>query len=483
MSRINLKRPQCAELPLPPSPKRLKSTTSLTGFQSKGSGCHLATHLTLDKGETPRIRRHCFLEVDGAPDPVCISSEDAVKALVQTYCSYFINPLDESDDSFMPHRTDYPVVELEYPNTNSSERFILLCPKDRDHYNPIQDLQATFFLTVIVRVSVYLTPAQRALFGPLPNDRGTSFTTSGYGILTERCSFVSDNPDNLSTVSNDPNHLCSLQDSIDRQDGPSFFKTVTAINIILRGLKYPPVLDACENLQQNQLKDMVHSWSATGVPPKVVCRIYEEAYQRSVGPNVQLLKNHSGSLVYGEVLPRLVQEFITRTQLREDSLFLDLGSGVGNVLCQVSLQTGCRSHGIELNRPVAKIARSFVANFKARCRMWGISPGKIELEEGDMVVSGRVESLIREADVVLVNNRKFEPALNYQLLSKRFGNLKEGAYILSLEPFANDRVPSRNVGNDVSGILAMKTLTYHPDDASWGPGGGTYYLHCVVRNR
>lgn len=60
----------------------------------------------------------------------------------------FSNPSDPSDTSFDPHETDYPVVELEYPGHGASERFILLAPKDKDHYNPIMDLEKTLYTIV-----------------------------------------------------------------------------------------------------------------------------------------------------------------------------------------------------------------------------------------------------------------------------------------------------------------------------------------------
>lgn len=35
----------------------------------------------------------------------------------------FKNPADPNDKSFEVHPTDYPTVELEYPNTHASERY------------------------------------------------------------------------------------------------------------------------------------------------------------------------------------------------------------------------------------------------------------------------------------------------------------------------------------------------------------------------
>ena len=39
--------------------------------------------------------------------------------------------------------------------------------------------------------------------------------------------------------------------------------------------------------------------------------------------------------------------------------------------------------------------------------MWGVRMGDVELEEGDMLRSAKVDQLVKEADVVLVNNKVF----------------------------------------------------------------------------
>lgn len=60
----------------------------------------------------------------------------------------FSNPIDPVDESFAPHPTKYPVTELEYPNNGASERFIILAPRDKDHYNPIMCLESTLMAIV-----------------------------------------------------------------------------------------------------------------------------------------------------------------------------------------------------------------------------------------------------------------------------------------------------------------------------------------------
>ncbi|KAJ6569519.1 S-adenosyl-L-methionine-dependent methyltransferase [Mycena capillaripes] len=425
--------------------------------------------------------------------------------LLRTYCAYFKNLNDPSDCSFKPHPKNYPYVDLEYPNSHSSERYILLAPKDKDHYNPIMDVEKTLY-TII---ECYLTPVQQALFGPIPKDtlfdsddapspspspphshssHSSSSSLSSISSSGSSLSSLSDAPETASllpTSGGKPNYLRAVQRAIHRRDGPSFLEAFKTINELLRKLKYPELpADSFLDGAPNSLKEMVHTWTDTGLPKKVLMRIIEENYQRSVGPHVQKLKQYEAfsSAVYGELMPSLVHEIIQLTKLKEDSLFLDLGSGVGNVVVQASLQTGCRSYGIELNPKPAKVARDMAAHFKVRCRMWGVKVGDIELEEGDMLLSPRVNELISQADVVLVDNKVFEQSLNEQLRPK-FLDLKEGAYVVSLAPFVpslNARVTERNV-DDISAIFDVSERPYHSGSVSWGNSGGTYYIHRVDR--
>lgn len=269
------------------------------------------------------------------------------------------------------------------------------------------------------------------------------------------------------------------------QDGPLFLRAMKEINSILHSIKYPQVPNdtLCAG-PKNPMMTVVESWTKTGMPKKVLMRIIEENYQRTVGPNVPKLKQYEAfsSTVYGELMPNLSSEMIEITQLKEDSLFLDLGSGVGNVVVQASLQTGCTSYGIELMPAPARVAEDMVEQIKVRCRMWGVKVGEMELEKGNMLTSKRVDELIAKADVVLVDNKVFEESLN-EALRPKFLDLKEGAIVISLAPFVsslNARVTERNV-DDISTIFEVTERHYHSGSVSWGNSGGTYYLHRVDR--
>ncbi|KAG6819626.1 hypothetical protein H0H93_010046 [Arthromyces matolae] len=442
----------------------------------------------------PTQTRNWQTSQDGLPGEKHWSSEQTVKRLMKSYkpCPVSAAPFDASpnhDDAsdyrFKPHPTGYPVVELEYPNTHAVERFILLAPKDKDHYNPIMDLEKSLY-TII---ECYLTPAQQALFGSIPNETlSEALSLPPSPSLLPLHSPPSDSSSSLSPTSPSTSKplLRTLQRAIHRQDGPLFLHAMEQINVLLRTLKYPPIIDddPFASPPCNSLKHSVSNWTGNKFPKKVLMRMIEENYQRSVGPYVQSLKAYEAfsSTVYGELMPSLAYEMIELTRLNEDSLFLDLGSGVGNVCAQASLQTGCKSYGIEILPGPAKIAREMQEHLKIRCRMWGVRLGEIELEEGDMLKSSRVDELIPKADVVLVDNKVFDQQLN-EALRPKFLDLKEGAYVISLKPFVssiNGRVTERNV-DDISTIFDVVERPYHSGSVSWGNAGGSYYVHRVDR--
>lgn len=274
----------------------------------------------------------------------------------------------------------------------------------------------------------YLTPAQQSMFGTLPDTAVTDDDSSDDEFPpppsdapspplshvstpssdTSECSSLSSHS-SLSLFSNcsissasSLSSICALssyaqsaspfsQPSIDylrllqrairKEDGPLFIKVITAINTLLALLKYPPLpIDPFQPVSTNKILGMVRTWPR--IPSPVVQRIVEEAYQRAVGPNVDMLRRYEAfsSEVYGELMPTFVTDVFRATGLTENSLFLDLGSGVGNVVLQASLETGCRSYGIELMPGPAELAKSQLEQFKMRCKMWGVRMGDVEIE-------------------------------------------------------------------------------------------------------
>ncbi|KAJ3064118.1 Nucleosomal histone H3-Lys79 methylase, partial [Rhizoclosmatium hyalinum] len=60
-------------------------------------------------------------------------------------------------------------------------------------------------------------------------------------------------------------------------------------------------------------------------------------------------------------------------------IFLDMGSGTGNVVLQVAAETQCEAHGIEIMENPARLATLQRQEFLARCNLYKIPVGSISL--------------------------------------------------------------------------------------------------------
>ena len=63
--------------------------------------------------------------------------------------------------------------------------------------------------------------------------------------------------------------------------------------------------------------------------------------------------------VYGETNANLVQFVIDSQAITSDDVFVDLGSGIGQVVLQVAASTQCRAFGIELMDVPAQYANAY----------------------------------------------------------------------------------------------------------------------------
>ncbi|OIW33774.1 histone-lysine N-methyltransferase, H3 lysine-79 specific [Coniochaeta ligniaria NRRL 30616] len=219
-----------------------------------------------------------------------------------------------------------------------------------------------------------------------------------------------------------------------------------------------------------------HLDSISSFPSDLVAFILDQVYDRTVAPKVELLlKYENGSdNVYGELLhPFITDILVEKTRMKSEQVFVDLGSGVGNVVLQAALEIGCESWGCEMMENACDLADAQLREFQARCQLWGVAPGKVQLDRGDFRTNERILEVLRRADVVLVNNQAFTSQLNDSLVSM-FLDLKSGCKIVSLKSFVHEH---KSASNDVAmSILDVEDLTYPSDYVSWTHQGGTYCI-------
>lgn len=179
-----------------------------------------------------------------------------------------------------------------------------------------------------------------------------------------------------------------------RKDGPLFLEAVSRYNAKMRELKRAGVVRSHITTSMPQ------------IPERLWTKISDQTYERTVGPQVERLGKYEAfsDNVYGELLPRFIADVLRRTRLAPNSVFVDLGSGVGNCVLQAALATGCEAHGFENMPLAASLAQAQVEEARKRAAMWGLDTGEMHVREADFCNDEEVGKVLRRADVVLVNN-------------------------------------------------------------------------------
>lgn len=204
--------------------------------------------------------------------------------------------------------------------------------------------------------------------------------------------------------------------------------------------------------------------------------------------------------VYGETSFDLIDEMLKRVNLNENDVFVDLGSGVGNVVLHVAAVTKCkRCYGFEKAHWPAFYADRMKNEFKFWMNFFGKRYSDFRLYKGDflsdeeyiepdelsekrtLTMNDYVKEIINEANLIFVNNYAFGAEVDHQL-KLRFCNMLEGSIIVSSKPFCplNFRINSRNL-NDIGTILNVGEYEPISGRVSWTDRPITYYFHKLDR--
>ncbi|TVY48601.1 Histone-lysine N-methyltransferase,H3 lysine-79 specific [Lachnellula occidentalis] len=324
------------------------------------------------------------------------------------------------------------IVELQYPSASQRERYDLHFGKDR-----IDSIEEIIEIAKVV-TKVYLTDEQAEPF--LGQDNGK--------VIRE--------------LEKARNTLVKEPTQSRRED---FKKAVDDYNTAIQRLIQDGAL--ARNLDNRY-----------DLPLRMVQLILRQVYDRAVSPDVDSLRKYDAGSdnVYGELLSPLVDRIFKETKITSDQVFVDLGSGVGNVVLQAALQVGCESWGCEMAPNASRLAKAQKKEFKARCRLWGIATGEVNLEADDFMMNEPIKDAVKRADVILVNNEVFSSELNNSL-GLLFLDCKDGCKIVSLKSFVPEghQITARNKGNPAN-VLDVKRHQYYRSDVSWTDAGGDYYI-------
>lgn len=254
--------------------------------------------------------------------------------------------------------------------------------------------------------------------------------------------------------------------------------------------KFKEALDKYNQIVLDQLKSgaILKNIDRQHIPPNnLVSLILNQVYDRVVTPQVDLLKRYKNGTdnVYGEMNHNFVSKVLSEDlRMTSDQVFVDLGSGVGNVVLQAALEIGCESWGWETMEVPSQLAKSQLKEFKSRCRLWGIQPGKARIVRGDFTGEPfqpddpRIGDVLKRADVVLANNQAFTPELNDRL-KIMFLDLKKGCKIVSLKKFTTS---SKHQLNDIANSILSEAEKYRwpGKGVSWTEEVGDYHISTKI---
>lgn len=114
----------------------------------------------------------------------------------------------------------------------------------------------------------------------------------------------------------------------------------------------------------------------------------------------------------GELSPRGTSKLIGLCNLHPDDVFVDVGSGIGNIVAQVAIQTTAKLViGLEMRAELVCLSRQLVADGKRAFP----ALSRIKLVEGDIAAEEVGESVITQATVIFANNLLFTPTANQAL--------------------------------------------------------------------
>lgn len=323
-----------------------------------------------------------------------------------------------------------PILQLKYPSPCPPESFEAVHPLDaQEGYSPLEDI----YFSIEEIIQHYLPP-----------ELATELSNDAEGTVR------------------------LLKRAVSKNSPEDFQNELTKFNTIIK-----------DKLRDGTIPRIIDEMHA--IPLSLVKRITAQSYNRIVSPHAHRLRKVKGKeTTYGELLTPFVHKFFAQTGLKSSHVFVDLGSGVGNVVLQAALQTGAESWGIEKMDLAAKLGSQQSAELTARARLWNIHLGEIHLLHGDFLETPEIDEVLRRADVVLVNNKVFGEQLNNALLQK-FLDLKDGCKVVSLESFGGGAKQGVRHEQAIAGLFDEERFESGTFSVSWAGESVEYFIATKAR--
>lgn len=261
-----------------------------------------------------------------------------------------------------------------------------------------------------------------------------------------------------------------LNSAFDTSNNEQFAKVVNDYNDIISEVPRNLVIGHLAQLQN--------------VPRSFFHDFLHIVYTRSIHPNSKKLKEYEAfsNYVYGELLPSFLSEVYSQCGMNSSSVFMDLGSGVGNCVVQASLEYGCRiSFGCEIMPNASSLTELQYEELVKRCKLHGLKLSPVEFSlRKSFVDNARVDELVPQCDIILVNNFLFDSDMSRKV-ENILRNAKTGCKIITLKnlrPFGYT-INFDNV-DSILNKLQVQKFELRENSVSWTHRGGEYYISTVL---
>ena len=247
-------------------------------------------------------------------------------------------------------------------------------------------------------------------------------------------------------------------------------------------------LMAISERYNNAVDELVESGHATisRVTPSHLKHILNQCYNKSVkDPNE--LNNYEAFTpeVYGEISFELMGQILEHlSPIKKKDKFVDMGSGVGQVVLQVAALTDCSfSLGIEKATTPASYAKDMEKWFRFWMAFYGKSFKPFKLIAGDFFDPNHQQAIV-DSTIVFVNNFAFGPEVDHSL-KDIFANMRDATKIISCWSFCplNFRITARNFGTDIGAIMHVSKMGPLKGSVSWTGNPVSYFIHVIDRSK
>ncbi|CAI5450719.1 unnamed protein product [Caenorhabditis angaria] len=234
-------------------------------------------------------------------------------------------------------------------------------------------------------------------------------------------------------------------------------------------------------------RKMLGEWALPFCTQQIAAQITNWAYNCAVS-TPSILNSHYKSFsseTYGETNLEQITSILNELQLGPDDVFVDLGSGVGQLVVYTAACTKIKKAvGIELSTVPANHAQNLQHYYKNIMGHFGKSYSPFELHNGDFLDAKFRDLITKEATVIFINNYAFSPDLLVKISDELISELNDNVRIVTakemgvLKREVNDRT-----SRDISSILEMRQMKSLSNGVSWTANVVKFWLHTVDKSK